>query len=602
MHPLNNELGNTRNFYHPDEAGILQQRKKGQVKAFCDHKKQYDIPNTLYLLSQGTVTVQIWDANGVQVGSDISTSLASSYLYEYIDESGNTINYDVKLYNWFFNSGTHPEGWYYVYVKVAVDDANYEEYISDRIWLRDKHKDVVHVQWTNSENKDHVLFATLPNGVRFNMLVNSDFLRMEPAGSTTGFNDVNEDFVNLYDQAYRVYKWQIGGKYGVDDRSIDIINRAMSFGSFAIEGMGYQKDENAKFELQRFDTTQLQGAIITLRDTYNDRIGVYNQNNVPLFTMPGTSPFVRFAIDGWQMINLNNSHIAQDVYPHEFGALTDVDDTSSGYMYFFNTTYKQAQGLKGEFKRSGANVYYENGEGENYVILTPCKVYTTYLQLTVNVTNAAAAWGYSHGGTGKHLFFADGNGVAITEAGLNGLGNPIISNTGSNYTFSSTGDKTVRIYTDEKMMIFQCGTQTNKVTAVNSASRVSVKLQRFLITGHSLSGSTSLAFLSAAKDELRLINLSNNQITGIADDWAADLVSGSYKPYKFLRYIYLNGNAMTTTTLDAFYNELEDSTNYTFNGGGGVTFTNGQTTGNTVSSSSSTARTALTTASWTLTV
>jgi hypothetical protein len=214
----------------------------------------------------------------------------------------------------------------------------------------------------------------------------------------------------------------------------------------------------------------------------------------------------------------------------------------------------------------------------------------------LNVTLTPAGFLYYHGGKGAHVVVWDSSGACdlVQESGHNTLGNPIIVGRGNIY--NTTGSKTVRFYTDDKMTVLQFQSQVNKVTAIDETTNVSNKLQRFWATGQNCSGNLDQTFLNRAKDELREINFSNSGFQGITGGWISSLHVGSYKPFRFLRYMYYNNNGIPSADLDALFNEMVDHMNIAT--GWGQTRVYPQAGGGVLTGASAAAQTALTNLFW----
>jgi hypothetical protein len=141
------------------------------------------------------------------------------------------------------------------------------------------------------------------------------------------------------------------------------------------------------------------------------------------------------------------------------------------------------------------------------------------------------------------------------------------------------------------MTVLQFPQQSNKVTSIDPETKVSNKLRRFGCFFQDF-GNTELdiSFLAPAKDELRELSLNNCNIASIATGWGSALVSGTYKPFKLLRYVYLNYNKFDSDAEDNFLIEFHDYTNYAYNGGWGQINMVGQTPATAPTSASAASR------------
>ncbi|MBS1988710.1 hypothetical protein JST56_07025 [Candidatus Dependentiae bacterium] len=419
---------------------------------------------------------------------------------------------------------------------------------------------------------------------------------MEPASDDVVFSDQDDNVRRLYGNPYRVFKLNIGGNYGVPEWMLDKINRAFCTDTFLINEKRYVKNDGAKFDVTRYNTFPLLFSEIELREYYNDAAGAFfNTAPVTLFTRPGTYPYVNTE---WRMRDKNGNEI--------FGGVFEYIDASydTGYLTYFNNVVVPQHDLQGLFSWVDDNFTYTNGEDESFIVVTKASVSTTYLEATVNITDTTAPFQYTQGGTGFHILVPDSDHLPpgiVTEPGNNSLGNPLTVT--QLYIYNTTGNKVWRLYTfGNSMTVLQFPQQSNKVTAIDPATKVSSKLRKFGCFFQNFGAvSLDLSFLAPAKDELRELAINSSNITGITAGWASALVSGSYKPFKLLRYVYLNYNSLNNAAEDAFFNEFYGSTNYAYNGGWGQINMVGQSPAAAPTAASTTARNALTALFYSLT-
>lgn len=537
-----------------------------------------------------TVTVSIYDFNGTQV-EVLAPRATVGYIYSYIDDDGTEYPAWPNYYSWYFDD--YVDGHYFVVAHVVYPDDSEEYYSSEPIWVRTTHKNTIYLRWSNDVDAFNIMFRTM--GLNFGMRLDSDFMSFEPASDDVVFSDVDDNVRSLYSNPYRVFKLQVGGIRGVPEYVIDKINRALSCTNFTVDDKRYLKQDGSNLEVQKWENRPLQFATIALREYYNDAAGTYiNTAPAKLFTRGATFPYY---ITNWHMTDRKNGN---DIWggQFEFIEATGVDYVDEEYYKdFYNDVIAPIRDLKGEFQWDGDDFVYISGAGESFYTVDHADTLTIYWEATVNVTNAAAPFGYSYSGKGiQAAVWGDGTNTLVTEPGHNNLGNPIMANL--NHLYGSTGNKTLRIYTSDKTTVFETKAQVNKITAINEDTFVAKTMQRFTISGHDLGGALfSMAPLSRAKDELRLFEVSYSNISGLVANWATDYIVGTVKPWKFLRYFYLNNNVLNAAAVDAVCNELVIS-DYGYSGGSGQLRLQAQTPPTAPTPASAAARTNLTAKFW----
>lgn len=592
MTPNGRNLPNKYHNWHFDDAPYCKQTRPNQIKVPFAEKAQKTDPFMLFLAYSlgATVTVSIYNVDGTLV-EVLAPQATVGYIYSYIDDDGTEYPAWPDYYAWYFDGYT--DGHYFVVAHVVYPDDSEEYYSSEPIWVRTTHKNTVYLRWSNEVDAFNIMFRSM--GLYFGMRLDSDFMSFEPASDDVVFSDVDDNVRSLYSNPYRVFKLQIGGIRGVPEYVIDKINRALSCTNFTVDDKRYLKQDGSNLEVQKWENRPLQFATIALREYYNDAAGTYiNTAPAKLFTRGATFPYF---ITNWNMKDRKSGNqIWGGLF--EFIEATGVDYVDEEYYKdFYNDVIVPMQDLKGEFQWDGDDFVYVSGVGESFYTDMEARVLTIYWEATVSVTNATVPFGYNYSGKDIQVaVWGDGSSTLVTEPGHNSFGNPIMANIYHQY--ATTGDKTLRIYTSDKTTVFETRAQVNMITAINDSTFVAKTMQRFTISGHDLDGEPfSMAPLSRAKDELRLLDVSYSNISGLVADWATDYIVGTVKPWKLLRYFYLNNNVLDAAAVDAVCNELVIS-DYGYNGGSGQLRLQSQTPLTAPTGASATARANLTAKFW----
>lgn len=584
MTPNGRTLPNKYHNWHFDDAPYCKQTRPNQIKVPFAEKAQKTDPFMLFLAYSigATVTVSIYNVDGTLV-EVLAPQATVGYIYSYIDDDGTEYPAWPDYYAWYFDGYT--DGHYFVVAHVVYPDDSEEYYSSEPIWVRTTHKNTVYLRWSNEVDAFNIMYRTM--GLSFGLRVDSDFLSFEPASDDVVFSDVDDNIRSLYSNPYRVFKLHIGL---IPEYMVDKLNRALSHTHFTVDDKRYLKQDGAKMEILSWNNYPLQSPTIMLREYYNDEAGTYiNTAPAKLFTRGATFPYY---ITSWHMKDRKSGN---EIWG---GVIEIVDlDAEEGYLAYYTDIEVSKHDLKGEFQWIGDDFVYVSGAGESFYTAQKSTTLTIYWEATVSVTNAAAPFGYTYSGKGiQAAVWGDGSSIVVVEPGHNSFGNPIMANIYHQY--ATTGDKTLRIYTSDKTTVFETRAQVNMITAINDATFVAKTMQRFTISGHDLDGEPfSMAPLSRAKDELRLLDVSYSNISGLVADWATDYIVGTVKPWKLLRYFYLNNNVLNAAAVDAVCNELVIS-DYGYNGGSGQLRLQSQTPLTAPTGASATARANLTAKFW----
>lgn len=590
MRPYNPTESNNYLNAHLDNKAYNQSFRPFQTPIEYYQPVQHNQNQHIYFLSSGTAVVKVYKRTSDTTLTEVSTltdPLTLSYIDSYTAENG--IDYDLSVYLRYFNASAidYPEGIYYIHVKITYADTSTEEFLSEPMSVRAKHKNTVVIRYSHDEDDFGVLFKTL--NVHFQIRVHSDFMTLDPVTDSVVYKDQDGNTRSLYEKPNRVWKLNIGGNKGVPEWVVDRINRAFCCGIVSVDNKRYTKNENAKIDQTILRNYPLRILSIELTEYFNDGAGAFvNAQNVQLTDdTSGTFPYV---IDNWLMIDTVSGYSLGGGFFEFYDHSTEPYLNEEYYRDFYNDFAVPVHNLQGEFQWNDGLVYV-NGPGENFAIVKKATPLTTYLEVTSTVTTTGYPVQYDYSGLGAHITVWGSEAITqYTELGNNLAGNPIIA-TAQHY-FSSTGAKTIRVYTDDKMTVIKFSSSINKITGYDDATGVSSKLRQFVMTSQNIDTDFDMAILSRAKDELRLLNLTGSAIHSILAGFASSLVSGAYKPWKYWRYIYLDNNKFDASAIDDFLVELVDDSDITT--GYGIIVMSNQTPPTAPTGTSSAARATLT--------
>lgn len=581
-------LPDWRNFYHFDEAPLLQSLRKGALQYPYKQKVQYTHRQTLYFFTNAYFTggasnvyIALVDCKGnaiVEIDPTVPTTglTTDTYTYKSDDIVEDT---DVIMYRWRYTPELFPEGEYYVYIQVTYGDDSKEEFISEPQWVRTKHKTTARIDYTHTADDHEVLFATM--GVSFNVTVDTNWLKLRPSGAETTYEEQDEELRRTYGKYYRLYELNLKRlpEYMTDKLAAIFLNCS----NVSIEGRRFIKDADSEVEYDRANTSAVGNGKVMLREYFNNRSGLLLNTSINLVTLPGTYPCL------WGGFVVTDS-----VTWGQWGPIEFLD---SAAVNTFITTINsevavQQMDATGSFSRIGDSIIFQNAPGENFVVQISNQVLDDCLHFTVeNVVNSApvrltASIADTLGG---YIVWADTTPVYT-------LINTFPYNTWQEYshTFSANGNKQIRAYSSDNLRMigvgYQTGGQTGKVTAITG--KTAPYLLQFILIGQDIDGPIDLRILSNARAVIERVNLEYCGITSLTNNWLTE-----FPGWPMLKLIELGGNALDSTAQDNFYNDFEQYSGYTYSG---IIQTSAQTPSASPTVASEPARDDLAAAGWAL--
>lgn len=464
-------------------------------------------------------------------------------------------------------------------LRLYYGDSTNEFWIAQhRINVIDKTKEVdktVLLRYANTANNYDVYFEQTKS--YFEMLVPSYGLEYETGGEYISFKNQNQETQGIYGQSTNMAKWDIGGRYGVPATIIDIIDSALDCNRLRIDSRQYVRDSK-EMSRKSAEGKILQNRECMLQDTNGNISFESFEPVVTLFTAPAPPYAVANLLldDGVKTIFLTNAN----------GHILNVIDDATAETNFITALNSKitAEGYNGVVSKLGSDIVLTNADGERLTLFILPDVFSKVLTLTVNVsaTNTTFRYFLDYIGANREYHVVSwGSSSGDDDLRLSGVqffGSTVINNITTTKFYATTGNKTVRIFHRDREVGFVATpitTGSTRPRITNITGNISSRTTDVQLNLHNL-GSFSLAWLGAAKASLQSLRLDNNDITSIQDNWASAFISGGVKPYSRLRYISIDGNALTSARVDAFFNEMVASMQYV--GGSGYVSLRGGTT------------------------
>lgn len=441
-----------------------------------------------------------------------------------------------------------------------------EDYRCDRLLVADEWPEHCYVEYSHPVNEPlyDVLFEELRP--RFTKFIPSKGMFERQGGVFTVYTNQVQNSIRLYGANTDDCVFDMGGKEGLPMYEIDVLDDALSVKNVRIDGRLYTRLEK-EFEIvgsndkhREFRRCKMQHA---------EDILTFRRGLVQVWKQPGTYPY---AI---------GRHVLADgfIYQGFLGAKMFNDSAAEDDYIDALNTYSAGMGYTGEWLILGGWVCWSNGQNESFDLVWEVKVFPRMQEFTVNVAAALQAFTYSLGYNTNTVeqHVAVWGSISGTEEIINStytsFGSGGFTNVASvRKVFGSTGNKTVRIFTDDKVTEFNCARRfpqpaapEPKITNFNtSVSSVSSILASYRLFGHDMvsMSSLSLSFLANSKNTLKFLTIERCNVNAIPTGWAQALISGAYKPFRLLEHVELSKNKLSVASVDGVFNEIHQHTNW----------------------------------------
>lgn len=429
-------------------------------------------------------------------------------------------------------------------------------YISETFDVADEHPDTELITASNSVNAKGILFQQLRPIFMLRVPTRKRMI-YSSGGEYELFTDHRKNIVTLSGNSTNQYKLDIGGPRGVPDYYEDILDELLDLDNLRV-GDRLVRRTTKELEKEGTPGVQLKRLWAKLQDLGS--IFSFTQSNVLGWTRPATG--FPYAIDQAQ---ITDGFIYTGAGPKAFFNSTDEDNLISAL-----NTALISLGVSGRWSKvtDGGIVkfYFVNAEGERFTMNGQPEVFPTRLKLNVSVATAGDNFRYilaylSSLITYKHVVcYADATGAE--ELWQNPTASPY---TIVDHAFSTTGNKVVNIFTNDKEYSFRCvHGSVSPAIIYNWSGSFPKSCNEIYLLAHDFSALASLSLtpLQRSQGSLQYITLESCGIKGFTANWAAGIVSGSFKGFPKITFFDAPNNLMTTGSVDSFINEFHDSTNF----------------------------------------
>jgi hypothetical protein len=466
--------------------------------------------------------------------------------------------------------------------------ATVKSFITERLWVADTHDVTTCLfEYTNPTNKDDVFFKDL--SVHYAYRIDSYGVEADTGGEYVSFIDQTQETINLYGKSAPKFSWDIGGQHGLPFHAIDTIDNALNLKTLRIDGVRYTREDKEFLSIGGVGKSR-GWRVAKLSYFNNTDYRTFRRGTITLFTRPDTYPFAVnrcFVSDGYSYLGNTGVRVVDD----------GLDDDA--FVAELNASVV-SNGFNGTFAYVGNDLVFTNADGEYFDETGNVDVFNRCLTLINSVAAAADTfrWVLQYPTSTNRTHVANYGGTSsdpsdlLASSGYTGV---------YTYEYATAGVYTLRLFTRDLEVDYNFTQSTSYPVQIKDVSgSISNATQAFRFSNHAFNGlaSLDLSFLANAKNTLLYLYLNNSGIVGITSGWASSLVSLPYKPFMNLQYIDATGNTFTSANVDSFINEFYNScavqSGYHYFG------INGNTPPAPPTAASSTARSGLTAAFWTV--
>lgn len=543
--------------------------------------KQFNDNNCIQIHSNENLVLKIYNTQA-QVLATVSPQYNVLF-------PGNEYNgFPMRTFQWQFNLedlGIITQGTYYYIISATgyIPGDPTTLYLSEPIWAKEDWPNTNLFEYRHNKNEFYTIFSLNP---RFSQRVPGYIIYEDTEAKDTQYIDQEDSNKTLSTKTARKFRWEIGGNKGIATWQYDRIVEGLKCKTKVIEGVQYDKDEGAKFELESSPTYNMVNASILLQEYNPVRSFTYAQTELVIFNL-------REAPTGVVAISMTDASGGIIMLLEN----TVIEDEADGVSRITAlTAIATANGLTGEFVQSGDDIVYRNGVDENFTL------YDNYVLLksftaAVSVPSNSANYRFTYAATDYSLVdWDDGN---VERLNIPATMITTIHNFGTN-----TGDKDVRIFHNDSITLFS-STQNGDVAKLKG---ITGSMSAFL-KNHTVnytdptSDSWNLNYLIPCATRIEGLSIQNTDIETFNTVFNSAKISLGIKGFRNLRSIVISGNSLTQAGIESFITDFVANANYAYNGitsGSMFIVPSSQDPATTYSGPATTAKNTLTTAVWTV--
>ena len=182
------------------------------------------------------------------------------------DNPGDPSVIDKSLFQMDISLADLPEGLYFFVLKSGTGDA-VNQFISEPMHIKANWDKTILIEYKNSRNKMTTVFS---QGYSPSLRVEGWIDQFMPESKFTTYEDQPADIEIINGIAFRKYKLNIGDYYGLPDWVIDKISRITLLDSVKLDGLGYTRNADSKFEVIAVPGSPLRFWSLEIREAKNN--------------------------------------------------------------------------------------------------------------------------------------------------------------------------------------------------------------------------------------------------------------------------------------------------------------------------------------------
>lgn len=489
-----------------------------------------------------TATLYLYKCDGTEVKNNQIFKLQDGNVNFIVNENGLSYNIFTYTNNLYWNS--LEEGYYYLYLN--CHEETFDDYfISEPIYIKQKHDGSILIEYSNNENKDYLIFEQTKQ--KFSKRIIGDVLDFQPLVERTVFLDNGYNVTQLRGDAYRGWTLYAGGNGElISDYEIDSLNYIFTLSGIKIENKGYTAADGSSFKKTENANYPLYSAAIELREPIRKAPYSHYKGDLMMFIFASVYPFVVYQL----------SFGENDVFDFYYGQPVYIYDLVSLNLYIntLNAALVQ-QGLDGTFYQDGSALYYTLGNGEFYT-QTDNVVLNKYFIVvhTTTATSQNLAYYLNIQGTqiGTASYFAEVFADTASVINYGAISGATTSQATHNYAVPSAGTYSHYIFHDNTMYGMEMS--GDYITGFNGDSPT--QLNAFsLKNSPKITSFPMINILQSSADSLVTLLL-RDCITLAAIRYYYRSTATPKKAFSKLRFIDCRGNLMTSSNIDNFYIDM----------------------------------------------
>jgi hypothetical protein len=193
------------------------------------------------------------------LGEEVVTS--ASCIYDFLN---------FEVYEHYFDFSELQEGYYDVHIKATSESGFVKEFLSENLYIKEKHEKTICAHYYNKDNKDLFYKFGLINQLRVRY---SDIERYSKDDSELNVNDDLAQLIKSHLNFGYIFKFE-----DLTTKQIDILKIMFSSENVFVNGIGYIKDGSPSYEKQ--ENTNIYNLESTMLKT-NEKLDLGDRKSTP---------------------------------------------------------------------------------------------------------------------------------------------------------------------------------------------------------------------------------------------------------------------------------------------------------------------------------